>query len=132
MSDDQGILGNLPRSRPGRRSDRRAGARPGAPQKPGSRRTEGRSGASATRAARSGSAASGAATSKSRGEAARAGAGRTARTRQPRAAGDTPPAPPPGDGLVTGAARAVLATGEAGLRLASRLAGEAVRRLPRP
>lgn len=43
-----------------------------------------------------------------------------------------PPSPDPGDGLVTGVARAVLATGEAGVRLAAHLAGEAVRRLPKP
>ncbi len=47
MSDDEGVLGNLPRSRPGRRSDKRAGGaakaaapRPSAPPPPPKRRAK--------------------------------------------------------------------------------------------
>ena len=104
--DDDGILGNLPRSRPGRRSTKRPAEH--GPQKAGR---------------------------------APATAGRAPADRSPGARPSDPPPearssdPPPearSSDPLTGAARAAGQLAGAGLRTASRLAGQALGRLPRP
>lgn len=99
MSDENdGILGNLPRSRPGVRSDKRASAKPA--QKP-------------------------------KAKAA-------AKPKPPRKAASPPPPPPPPReperpqdpvGMALKAGETVARTG---LKVAGRVAGEVIRRLPRP
>jgi hypothetical protein len=128
VTEDDGILGNLPRSRPGRRSERRAG----------SRRT---AGATASRSKASGGRA------KTKDSATRAETGSRAGARSDAAGGarrqrsprreperrDRPIEPAErGDDILTVAARAAGETTIAGIRFASRLAGGALRRLPRP
>ena len=106
MTDEHSILGDLPRSRPGRRSERRdpGSARKARPRAAASDRP--RSGAKQDRTA---------------------SAPRSTRpAREPAAPDDA------GPGLVTGAARAAGDVATAGIRVASRVAGGALRRLPRP
>ena len=53
MPDDPGVLGNLPRSRPGRRSDKRGGRKPASPGsaqgKPTAKRPAAKAGGAAAR-----------------------------------------------------------------------------------
>jgi hypothetical protein len=92
--DNGGVLGNLPRARPGRRSGKRPAAAP--------ERAAERTGAPGARRAE-----------------------RNARLR--------PETPSTGDGDVVGeAVRAAASVAEAGLRVASGLTREVLRRLPRP
>ena len=107
MADEPGVLGGLPRSRPGRRSARRE-ATTGAGGRPAKKPSE-RSSAT-TKAAE--------ATSPSRATT-------------PRGASNERP-DRDGEDVLTGAARAAVSVGGAGLRAASRLASGAIRRLPRP
>lgn len=95
--DDDGILGNLPRSRPGRRSTKRPAEH--GPQKAGR---------------------------------APATAGRAPADRSPGARPSDPPPEARSSDPLTGAARAAGQLAGAGLRTASRLAGQALGRLPRP
>jgi hypothetical protein len=104
--ETDGILGNLPRSRPGVRSDKRANAKPAA-ARPATAK-----GANAKRAT---------ATPKPK----------------PRAAPAEPPPPPPppppkSDDPIAVAVKAAGQVAETGLKVASRMAGEVLRRLPRP
>jgi hypothetical protein len=100
--DNGGVLGNLPRARPGRRS----GKRPAAAAERAAERAE-RTGAPGARPAPG------------------AGAERNARLR--------PETPSAADGDVVGeAVRAAASVAEAGLRVASGLTREVLRRLPRP
>lgn len=151
MTDEPGILGNLPRSRPGRRSERRdAGAG-------GSKRAEGSAGgapkrgqgATAGMSGRRQGATDGPKRQKTTAEAPKRGQGaRTARAKRAdsktatggsarrdaggsgaKRSGEERDAAP---GLVTGAARAAGDVASAGVRVASRLTSEALRRLPRP
>jgi hypothetical protein len=105
MADDGGVLENLPRSRPGRRSEKRASADAGTAAK--------RSGAGAKRSS-----------STSKGSARRPR--RRAQTALPQ-----PPArrsaDPVGD-VIRGAAKAA----ETGVRVAGAVAQEVLRRVPRP
>ena len=126
MSEERGVLEGLPRSRPGRRSDRR-----NAPTRPASDLDGGSSPGSG---ARSGGRSTGAASrSRSAGDAAASKPPRTG-DRSSRPTAPEPDDAPVRDGeeLLAGAARAAVSIGEAGVRAAARFAGGALRRLPRP
>ena len=121
MTDDPGILGHLPRSRPGRRSERR--------ERPTG--AAGRGAAGAGRAPASESAPKDERGSGGRSTLSPSG-GRAGAERRP-AAGEAGTAPSAAsDDLIGGAARAAGQAATAGLAIASRLAGGALRRLPRP
>lgn len=106
MTDDGGVLGNLPRSRPGRRSEKRdAGAK------------------AAPRAERSGARAAKPAQARRRPPA-------PAPVAEPARAAK--PAPPAGGDPVTGALRTVTGLAATGARVANGVAREVLRRLPRP
>jgi hypothetical protein len=102
MTDDGGVLGNLPRSRPGRRSEKRASAgaeQPGAAAKrPSSRSGAARKGPSPRRPAEA------------------------SRTPAPSRSAD------PVGGVIRGAAKAA----GTGVRVAGAVAQEVLRRVPRP
>lgn len=134
MAEEPGILGNLPRSRPGRRSARRdAGARSpkrsGQPAKP--------KGRVASAGTAGGGRPAGAGTAEQRGHARGARpASDGASSARSRADARHDPADEeetqtPAN-LVAGAARAAGGAASAGVRVASRLTAEALRRLPRP
>jgi len=109
--DEEGVLGNLPRSRPGTRSERRTkggGTRPGKTAEQAAERAE-RSGRPAARAPR------GAAPRRPQG-AASPGAGRPRR---------------PADDPVRDAARAVAKLAGTSLLVTAGIAQEVLRRLPR-
>jgi hypothetical protein len=123
VSEDPGVLGNLPRSRPGRRSDKRAG------------------GEAWSEAAGSAGAAGGAAKPAARKSAAAGGARRKPASTGARAGSRTPPrqrkapvAPEPSGAAdpVSGAIRAAGQLAEAGVKTAAKVAGGVIRRLPRP
>jgi hypothetical protein len=109
MTDDGGVLENLPNSRPGRRSAKRGGT--------GAKGTTGTAAKAATRAERSGS------------RAAKASPG----TAPPRQATSKAAEPPqrPGD-PVGDAIRAATDVAATGARIAHGVAREVLRRLPRP
>jgi hypothetical protein len=131
MNDDEGVLGRLPRSRPGTRSEKRAGSagpKEGAPAKS-------RPAAGAARAAKG---------SEQRAtKASRPAKGATARpaARKTRGAAQAPKTPPPhsappergqaGD-PIAGAVRAGVRAAEGGVKLAGGLTRGLLRRLPRP
>lgn len=130
MKDNEGVLGRLPRSRPGTRSEKRtgsAGPKENAPAKS-------RPAAGAARAAK---------TSEQRGtKASRPAKGATAKPRPSKAPGPaqapkTPPphsAPPerePAGDPITSAVRAGVKVAEGGVKLAGGLTRELLRRLPR-
>lgn len=127
MTDDDTILGNLPRSRPGTRSDKRSDS-PGQgaekPARPASTSRNPRS-AAKSRSARAGGA-------RPSARSAAAGARRAAAAEAKRTAPEPPPSPqsrspdPVGDVV-----RAAETATRAGFRVASALANEAVRRLRR-
>ena len=124
MTDEPSILGNLPRSRPGRRSERRERA-----GEAGGRRTSGGASAAASPSTTSARKAEGGSRGRSgagppAGEAVREG--RTA-AGAPRARESAAP-----DDLIGGATRAAGQAATAGAKIASRLASGALRRLPRP
>ena len=124
--ENDGILGNLPRSRPGVRSDKRAGAKraggaggtagsPPVPKTTPATKARVKSAASAPRSAKPGSAAK----------------------PKPRAAAEPPPPPPPppvrkSDDPIGLAVKSAGQVAETGFKVASRIAGEVLRRLPRP
>jgi hypothetical protein len=106
--ENDGILGNLPRSRPGVRSEKRAGGK----------RTAAAGGAP--------------------GATPRAKPKAKSTTPKPRAGTAKPPPPPPpppapkSDDPITLAVRTAGQVAETGFKVASRMAGEVLRRLPRP
>ena len=105
MVDDDGVLGNLPRSRPGQRSAKRATAAPAA----AARRAE-RSGAPAAKPA-------------------------AHTTRPPKAQAPPPPPPeerPETTDPIRGALRAGAKVAGTGVRILAGVAGYVLRRLPRP
>ena len=115
MSDDPGVLGNLPRSRPGRRSEKRGGAW--------------------SEAAESAAGAGAAATPKRparkprQTQARKTTAAQRPRRQQPR------PKPQPQQQTtdpVSGAIRAAGGLAEAGVKTAVKVAGGVIKRLPRP
>jgi hypothetical protein len=112
MADDGGVLGNLPRSRPGQRSAKRtertatpaAGAKPGPakrPQKPATKRS------------------------------APAGGAKSGAARRPQSAARDRPSSHAGD-PVGDAIRTVTGVAATGARVAGGVAREVLRRLPRP
>jgi hypothetical protein len=107
MEDDGGVLGNLPSSRPGRRSAKRDSG--GSPAKT--------AGEAAAKAEQSGKAA-----------AKPARTSRSAPKRQPA----DPIQPEPSGDAVTAAARTAAGLAVAGVRVAGAVGRELVRRLPRP
>ena len=102
MPDDEGVLSNLPHSRPGQRSDKRAAGAPGA---------------AARRAERTGAPAA---------EPAPAG------TRRPKPEPPAAAQEPEGHGPVGGVLRTGAKLAGFGVRTAAGVAGEVLRRLPRP
>lgn len=146
MTDDPGVMGNLPRSRPGRRSEKRAGAAKagGAKKAPASRAKK-----TASKAASGGAA-------KAKPRAARAKAGGAARASAARGRAGARPTPrakagaasrpsageraprtsvrdervesPQGQDPITAAFRFGMALGDAGLKVVAKV----VERLPRP
>lgn len=127
MTDDEpGILGNLPRSRPGTRSDKR-GEKPGEKKPPSAARASSPSKPKATRA--KAAAAKPKAASKGRASAKPKAA---AQPRATRKAPTPPPAPRPEPGgadPVGDIVRAGEALARSGIRVGSAIAGEAFRRL---
>jgi hypothetical protein len=137
MTDDGGVLGNLPRSRPGQRSEKRTGAkRAASPAKAGSGGAKaGRSSSSAAKAA-------------SRAERSAAPAAEKAPGSEPRSRARPKPAAGPrqaagaaagedqatarGGDPVGDAIRTVTGIATTGARVAGGVAREVLRRLPRP
>jgi hypothetical protein len=111
MTDDGGVLGNLPRSRPGQRSDKRTG-RTAAKAASRAERTDSEAAAPAAGAAKPPKSAS--------REAPPASESR-----------DAPPASHAGD-PVGDAIRTVTGVAATGARVAGGVAREVIRRLPRP
>jgi hypothetical protein len=149
MTDDPGVMGNLPRSRPGRRSSKRGGASDTGGPKPATEVTA--SNASAKTKPAGGKSAAGRSTAKKSTAAKPAAAKRTrtagstgpsARGRASAGASQRKPSPPQGDqgpprreeathGSTDPVTGAVLLAGkvvEGGLKVASGI----IRRLPRP
>ena len=104
MADDGGVLGNLPRSRPGQRSDKRTG------------KTAAKAAGARSAGQRGGPAAAGR-------KAAPASAGARSRREAPASAGADP---------VGGALRTVAGVAGLGAKVAGGVAREVLRRLPRP
>jgi hypothetical protein len=102
-AEDAGVLGNLPRTRPGRRSDKRAAGRPAE--------------------------AAGAAARKA--EAGHGAAARTPRPKRAATQRKTAPEPQRG-GPIDDALHTVGKVAGTGIRIADGLAREVLRRLPRP
>jgi hypothetical protein len=113
MTDDRGVLGNLPRSRPGQRSEKRAGKTTRAQGTPA---TAGAGKPAAKASSRS-------TTRPKPAAAARRVAGS--------AAGEEQPVPRGGDPLGQ-AIRGVAGVAATGARIADGIARELLRRLPRP
>jgi hypothetical protein len=152
MDDDGGVLGRLPRSRLGTRSEKREHERPGKTSARAARASEQREPAEmapAERAAGKAStgktrAAAGAAKGRATGAERRGTDQRAAAGRRAGAARPTPPphsAPPPGGGgpidagdggPIGDALRVTTRVAEGGLKLATGLTREVLRRLPRP
>ena len=139
MSDDKGVLGNLPRSRPGRRSDKRAGDTPDAAPAAAGRPADAAEKA-ATRSEASETPVPKPPASKPR----RAAAAKPRPAKRPRpapaAAPKDKPVPDPaapapeasGGDPVTDAARAAAKAVGTGVKIGTGLAQEILRRLPRP
>lgn len=119
MTDDPGVMGNLPRSRPGRRSDKRAGGAAGG------RKASGTGGASKPRATSAGKGRGGTARSSASSGAKAAGGKRSAGTARPRPPVKTPPR---GPDPVGDAVRVATKLAGAGLGIAAGV----LKRLPRP
>jgi hypothetical protein len=140
MPDDGGVLGNLPRSRPGRRSAKRARPEEGAGPKDRaadrSARAAGRpaktSAKAASRAERSGAkAAAGPSQARPR-STARAKPAAAGRRAAGAAAGEERPAPQRGGDPVTDVIRGVAGLAGTGAKVAGGVARELLRRVPRP
>ena len=155
MADDDGVLGNLPHSRPGKRSEKRdSGGRPAGAASKAAAKAEagGRPAAKAPRASKPRAEAKPAANAKPGRTAAgagappqRAAAGARAKSgARARAAGggarpdparrqpaDSPPRQPSGD-AVTSVLRAAATATATGVRVAGAVTQEILRRLPRP
>jgi hypothetical protein len=133
MADDGGVLGNLPRSRPGQRSDKRTG-RTAAEAARRAERTDSEAAAPAETAARKRSAP---AEAPARKRSAPASGAAKPPKRAPREAApasesrDAQPASHAGD-PVGDAIRTVTGVAATGARVAGGVAREVLRRLPRP
>jgi hypothetical protein len=121
MTDEDGVLGNLPRSRPGRRSEKR---KPGAPAKA--------SAAAAARAERTGARASKPARASEPRSTARPKPAAGPRRAAGAAAGEQQGPPRRDPDAVTSALRTVAGLAGGGARVANGVARELLRRLPRP
>jgi hypothetical protein len=129
MPDDGGVLGNLPRSRPGQRSEKRARAKAADGAAGGTAKTTAKA---ATRAERSGSKAATPPREATRPRSsARPKAAAGARRAAGAAAGEDRTKPSSGDPL-DGAIRGVVGIAATGARVASGVARELLRRVPRP
>ena len=131
MTDDEGVLGNLPHSRPGKRSEKRdSGGRPSQAASKAAARAEagGKPAAKAARASKPRARAKPAATAKPGRTAAGAGASQPDADR--RQAADSP-RPQSGD-AVTSVVRTAATVAATGVRVAGALTQEILRRLPRP
>lgn len=117
MSDDPSVLGNLPRSRPGRRSAKRDGAKAAAAPKPKPRASAAKAGGAKPKPKRAAS-------------ASPRGQGRSAPARARSVAKEPPPTRQPAgpSDPVTGAIRLAGQVAGAGFKVA----GEMLKRLPRP
>jgi hypothetical protein len=135
MQDDGGdVLGNLPRSRPGRRSDKRTKAGKGTSNRPaaaakkaaGKRSSAGKkqTGAKQPTAAKRSAA--------KRGRAKRAAPKRATASPRAQAPRSRPEPTPAGGNPVEEAVRAAAKVAETGLKVASGVTREVLRRLPRP
>ena len=140
VADDPGVMGNLPRSRPGRRSEKRASggstggaakrASGGGAAKPKAARASAKAAAGGSR----GKAATGG--SRAKAGASATGSARAGRSARERSGEQAPPTAvreerieqPQGQDPVTAALRLGMAVGDAGLKVVAKLA----RRLPRP
>src|SRR5262245_27991726 len=142
MDDDGGVLGNLPRSRPGRRSEKRAGAKQGGAAAkpattskraaaPGAAGAE-RPAASAERAARSAERRDAPAARQAPGSEARAPRRAAAAREERAAAGRDEAAGRAGSDPVGDAIRTATKVAGTGVRVAAGVAHEVLRRLPRP
>ena len=140
MADDPGVMGNLPRSRPGRRSEKRGDGTSARAKPAGSAKAA----TGGSRAKASGAKASGSARAKSSGttraktsgsaKAKPRSSGRSSQAAKPR---DTAPRTAvrderveerQGQDPITAALRAGMAVGDAGVKVLSKI----VQRLPRP
>ena len=126
MSDEKGVLGNLPRSRPGRRSDKRA-------------TTSSRPAKAAERAAKASEGDLPKAPAAGRSSAAPKAAGSARRTTSPKVKPAPRNGPPPPERAVpthsdplADAVRVASKVAGAGARVGVGLAQEVLRRLPRP
>lgn len=137
MADDPGVMGNLPRSRPGRRSEKRGDGTSARAKPAGSAKAA----TGGSRAKASGAKASGSARAKSSGSAKAKprSSGRSSQAAKPRAAKPRDTAPRTavrderveerqGQDPITAALRAGMAVGDAGVKVLSKI----VQRLPRP
>jgi hypothetical protein len=138
MADEEGVLGNLPHSRPGKRSEKRdSGGRPStaASKAAAKAEAEGKPAAKAQRASKPRARAKPAATAKQ--DRAAAGAGARAGAGAPSAgAGQHQPADPaqpePSGDAVTSVVRTAATVAATGVRVAGAVTQEILRRLPRP
>jgi len=131
MADDEGVLGKLPNSRPGTRSEKRASAdRPGKTASRAAAKAEagGKPAAKAAPGSTPRSRAKPAATAKPGRAAAGAGARAGAERRQPA----DPPRPQPSGDRVTSVVRGAATVAATGVRVAGAVTQEILRRLPRP
>jgi hypothetical protein len=127
MTDDDGVLGNLPRSRPGQRSEKRAS------RAAGGARTSKTTAAAASRAERSGAKAAAPAAGARPKSTARPKPSARARRTAGRAAGEPQVSPPAaGADPVREAIRGVAGIAWTGAKVATGVTREVLRRLPRP
>jgi hypothetical protein len=135
MTDDGSVLGNLPRSRPGQRSEKRDPDRKRKPRS-SSQRPAGAGAAAASKAERGGTGAAKPARGTDPGGGTRPGRTAAARRAAGTPAGDGPHRrrehEPGGGDPVGGAVRAVTGIAAAGARVANGVAREVMRRIPRP
>ena len=129
MTDDPGVMGNLPRSRPGRRSEKRA-AEVKPPKRAAARKTSAKPSAAAAKktSAKPARARSTGSRAKASGSRAKASAAR-APERAPRTAvTEERVEERQGQDPITAALRAGMAVGDAGVKVLAKI----VQRLPRP
>ncbi len=126
MAEEDGVLGNLPRSRPGRRSEKRGAGRPAGAAEAAAEKAEQEDAPTAETASGSGR------TGRARAKAAPRRSG--AQPRQERRQPEDPPreAPSSGGDPITGAMRAAGKVAGTGVQVAGAVAKEVLRRLPRP
>jgi len=130
MADDEGVLGKLPNSRPGTRSEKRASAdRPGKTASKAAAKAEaGGKPAAKAPSSKPRARAKPAATAKPGRGAGGAGSRAGAERRQPA----DPPRPRPSGDAVTSVVRGAAAVAVTGVRVAGAVTQEILRRLPRP